>query len=164
MQSIPRLIAVGLVIGVVWVPSAASAQDAAQPDALEAAGLAVDAERGDSVAQLLLGHRYADGRGVAQDDGEAAAWYRRGAEQGDAEAQFFLGVTQARGTNLSRALPTRRLRDEMKIEQGCSCFSKDLGRPNAETHRLKAKPVNGSTRSFAVATSSGSTTLVVKHI
>lgn len=76
MQSIPRLIAVGLVIGVVWVTSAANAQDPAQPDDL-VERLVMAAERGDPVAQLLLGHRYADGRGVAQDDAEAVVWWRR---------------------------------------------------------------------------------------
>ena len=77
MKSIPRLIAVGLVIGVVWMTSAAKAQDAAQTYAMEAARVVMDAERGDPVAQLILGYLYFVGRGVAQDDGEAVVWWRR---------------------------------------------------------------------------------------
>ena len=50
------------------------------------------AEKGDARAQLQLGLKYANGRGVLKDDTEAVRWFRLAADQGDASAQFGLGV------------------------------------------------------------------------
>ena len=55
------------------------------------------AEQGDSVAQYVLGVRYAEGRGVEQNDAEAVKWYRKAAEQGYPVAQGSLGIMYANG-------------------------------------------------------------------
>ena len=46
----------------------------------ELADLRASAEAGDADAQLTIGLRYANGRGVPQDDAEAVAWFRKAAE------------------------------------------------------------------------------------
>ena len=59
--------------------------------------LAVLAERGDRQAQLLLGMRYRDGKGIAQDYREALHWYRKCADQGDAAGMDNVGFMHLRG-------------------------------------------------------------------
>jgi TPR repeat protein len=49
------------------------------------------AERGDPVAQYILGNLYYYGRSVAQDYAEARRWYQKAADQGQADAQYNLG-------------------------------------------------------------------------
>ena len=61
------------------------------------AGLRVDAEKGDAVAQFTLGVVYGDGVGVAKDEAEAVKWWRKAAEQNHSLAQCWLGVCHARG-------------------------------------------------------------------
>ena len=55
------------------------------------------AAQGHADAQALVGHMYAEGRGVPQDDTEAVRWYRQAAEQGNAHAQYYLGIMYAGG-------------------------------------------------------------------
>jgi TPR repeat protein len=46
---------------------------------------------------LLLGVKYAFGKGVLKDDKQAVYWYQKAADQGYAEAQSILGVMYANG-------------------------------------------------------------------
>jgi TPR repeat protein len=55
------------------------------------------AQRGDVIAQVELGLRYAEGKGVPQDFREAANWNRRAAQQGDPTGQANLGKLYAEG-------------------------------------------------------------------
>ncbi|MCK8908404.1 sel1 repeat family protein [Haemophilus influenzae] len=55
------------------------------------------AEQGNALAQMILGVKYANGRGVKQDDVEAVKWFRKAAEQGDADAQASLGSFYSAG-------------------------------------------------------------------
>ena len=48
------------------------------------------AEKGDSPAQLQLGHCYYNGWGVAKNEAEAEKWYKMSAEQGNLTARFYL--------------------------------------------------------------------------
>lgn len=50
-----------------------------------------EAERGNPIAQFVLGSMYENGEGVAQDYIFAVKWYDKAAEQGDADAQYNLG-------------------------------------------------------------------------
>ena len=50
------------------------------------------ADKGNTEAQLELGNRYFEGRGVEQKYSTAAKWYRKAAEQGIARAQYQLGL------------------------------------------------------------------------
>ena len=50
------------------------------------------AEKGDDVAQFILGFLYDEGKGVPQDYAEAAKWYRMAAKQGNKAAQHNLGL------------------------------------------------------------------------
>lgn len=58
------------------------------------------ADKGDSVAQFILGYYYESGKGVDMDDAQAAFWYRKAAEQGHAAAQAFFGVCCAHGSGV----------------------------------------------------------------
>ena len=55
------------------------------------------AERGDAIAQFIVGSCYASGRGVAQNYWEAVKWYHLSADQGYPAAQNRLGVCYACG-------------------------------------------------------------------
>ena len=50
------------------------------------------AEKGDAVAQFIVGYMYDEGKGVPKDYDEAVKWYRRAAKQGNKEAQHNLGL------------------------------------------------------------------------
>jgi TPR repeat protein len=60
------------------------------------------AERGDAVAQNILGSWYAAGRGVPRNYAEALKWFRRSAAQGYAVAQNRLGLCYASGLGVPR--------------------------------------------------------------
>ena len=49
------------------------------------------AEKGEPLAQLIVGRLYKIGYGSPHDCGEAVKWFTRAAEQGNTEAQFELG-------------------------------------------------------------------------
>ena len=51
-----------------------------------------EAEKGDAVAQFILGYMYDEGRGVPKDYDEAVKWYSRAAKQGNKEARHNLGL------------------------------------------------------------------------
>ena len=50
-----------------------------------------EAEAGDALAQLELGHRYARGDGCTTNFAQAVTWYRKSADQGYDKAQHRLG-------------------------------------------------------------------------
>jgi TPR repeat protein len=60
------------------------------------------AEKGDAVAQFILGFMYDEGQGVPQDYAEAAKWYRRAAEPGNAAAQSDLGLMDDQGRGVPK--------------------------------------------------------------
>lgn len=62
------------------------------------------ADQGDTIAQLILGIMYKDGKGVPQNFMEAARWYRLAADQGDATAQYNLGLLYHEGRGVPQDL------------------------------------------------------------
>jgi TPR repeat protein len=56
-----------------------------------------EAERGDRLAQYLLGLFYWEGVDIPQDYVEAVKWFRKSAEQGLPGAQYMLGIMYALG-------------------------------------------------------------------
>src|SRR4051794_22798315 len=60
------------------------------------------AERGDQVAQYILGLLYRNGRGVPQDYAEAMRWFRKAADQGNAWAQNSIGYLYQNGWGTPR--------------------------------------------------------------
>ena len=60
------------------------------------------AEQGHVAAQIILGGRYTNGRGVEKDDTVAVEWYRMAAEQGNIRAQYSLGVMYETGQGISQ--------------------------------------------------------------
>jgi TPR repeat protein len=60
------------------------------------------AEKGDAVAQFILGGHYDLGEGVAKDEVEAVKWYRKAAEQNLPAAQRTLGLCLARGSGVAK--------------------------------------------------------------
>jgi TPR repeat protein len=51
----------------------------------------LEAEKGDAVAQNVLGYCYGEGRGIAPDHTEAVKWFQRAAHQGNPEARYNMG-------------------------------------------------------------------------
>jgi hypothetical protein len=60
------------------------------------------ADKGDAIAQTMLGMMYAQGQGVPQDDAQAFLWVRKAADQGFAQAQGMLGHMYAMGRGVPR--------------------------------------------------------------
>ena len=60
------------------------------------------AERGNAVAQTMLGLMYRNGQGVPRDDKIAVKWYTLAAEQGDVRAQTILGLMYSNGEGVPR--------------------------------------------------------------
>jgi len=78
-------------------------------NALPVAELRAKAEKGDAIAQSLLGDRYYRGQGVAEDKSEAEKWFRaaapevrKAAEKGNAPAQIILGNMYADGLVITK--------------------------------------------------------------
>lgn len=57
----------------------------------------VGAERGDRIAQSILGSYYRDGRGVRQDYAKAFYWYQKSADQGYSGGQYYVGNSYISG-------------------------------------------------------------------
>lgn len=55
------------------------------------------ADRGQILAEYLVGLMYANGQGLPQDFAEAMKWHRKAAVQGEAKAQFSVGVMYFKG-------------------------------------------------------------------
>lgn len=60
------------------------------------------AEKGDRVAQNILGDCYRTGSGLPQDTSQAVYWYRKSAQQGYAKAQNNLGACYEGGIGVSQ--------------------------------------------------------------
>ena len=60
------------------------------------------AEKGDRVAQNILGDCYRSGTGFAKDTAQAVSWYRKSAEQGYAKAQNNLGACYEGGVGVEQ--------------------------------------------------------------
>ena len=68
-----------------------------EPISPEIANLLNVAKAGDGKAQISLGMRYRDGKGVPRNHREAVKWYRMAADQGDAEGLDNVGFMYLRG-------------------------------------------------------------------
>jgi hypothetical protein len=90
------------------------------------------AEQGDAEAQVALGSRYHDGKGVPQDYTEAAKWYRLAAEQGHAKAQFLLGASYATGKGVPQDYTEAAKWYRLAAEQGNADAQSNLGERYAE--------------------------------
>ena len=62
------------------------------------------AERGDAQAQIQLGSRYYEGRGVGRSESEAAAWFAKAARQGDLNGVLLLGDCYLGGKGVEQDL------------------------------------------------------------
>ena len=96
----PGMLPLGILL---FVPQGVSSQDTQLPPcsdigrATSIEALLPCAEKGNTVAQLLLAARYALGVDVPEDDAEAVRWYRLAADQGYAAAQSNLGIKYEAG-------------------------------------------------------------------
>jgi len=85
------------------------------------------AEQGYAPAQVNLGLRYQDGRGVSQDYREALVWYRKAAEQGYAPAQVNLGKMYENGQGVSKDETQAVAWYRKAAEQGYAIAQANLG-------------------------------------
>ena len=58
------------------------------------------AEKGQALAEYILGLMYANGQGVPESYTEALKWLQKAAEQGEAKAQFSVGVIYFKGLGM----------------------------------------------------------------
>jgi TPR repeat protein len=128
----PRVVAVGLVLGLA-APAAAGPQDDAfdaytrgdYPTALKLLQPLVN--QGDANAQFSLGLMYNLGRGVPQDDAQAATWYRKAADQGLADAQDNLGFAYAKGRGIPQDYAQAIVWFRKAAEEGLADAQNNLG-------------------------------------
>ena len=85
------------------------------------------AEKGDKIAQNILGGMYANGEGVLEDDKEAVKWFRKAAEQGHARAQHNLGVSYAVGKGAAKDFKEAVKWWRKAAEQGHAPAQSNLG-------------------------------------
>ena len=95
--AVGMLLAAALAFGQASIPAGgeeleALARSAAEGNADAARELNLRGERGDAVAQRLLGIMHLYGRGTRKNESEAVSWFRRAAVQGDIASMHNLGV------------------------------------------------------------------------
>lgn len=103
------------------------------------------AEKGDAVAQCLLGDLLSDGKEVPRNATEAVRWYKKAAGQGNARAQlslgncYFYGLGVAKdGTEAVRWYRKAADQGEPGACDGLSnCYSKGIGVAKNEAEALK---------------------------
>jgi len=102
----PKAAAVSLKAGpqepaIIVAAAPASAVATAEPsDGMPVADLLGQARAGSATAALLLGEKFADGKGIPQKDKEAARWLKVAAEAGEPVAQYRLGTLYERGNGV----------------------------------------------------------------
>lgn len=114
-------------------------------DDLDISELKKKAEQGDSSAQLNIGGRYCDGKGVEKNFKEAANWYRKAAEQGNIDAQRILGVCYFKGEGVEKDLKEAVNWYRKAAEQGNAgaqynlglCYGRGTGVPKDATEAFK---------------------------
>lgn len=60
------------------------------------------AERGDAIAQFVLGGKYLQGEGVDKNERQAVAWFRKSAEKGFGHSQAVLGSMYLSGQGVAQ--------------------------------------------------------------
>lgn len=60
------------------------------------------ADKGQVLAEYILGLMYANGQGVPENYGEALKWLQKAAEHGEAKAQFSVGVLYFKGLGMPK--------------------------------------------------------------
>lgn len=85
------------------------------------------AERGNALAQVLLGNMYKKGEGVPLDYAEAMKWYHLAAEQGNALAQALLGYTYKKGDGVPQDHGEAMKWYLLAAEQGLAIAQFNLG-------------------------------------
>ncbi len=65
-------------------------------------GIEAEAEKGDAIAQCIIGKCYRNGQGVTEDDSQAVKWFRKAADQNYADAQYSLGICYHEGYGVEK--------------------------------------------------------------
>ena len=111
---------------------AAPAQVPGKSPALLFQNMKADAERGDAVAQWLLGIAYSHAQGVARDTVKAVKWFRKAADQGLADAQLEMGGAYAEGEGVPTDVAVAAKWYRKAAEQGNATAQHELGYAYAE--------------------------------
>ena len=91
------------------------------------ARLQLQAEQGESAAQIQLGLTYLNGEGVPQDYAESVRWFRAAAEQGDQRAQVNLGYMYRDGLGIPQD-PAEAVRwYRIRVTHSCSATASKSG-------------------------------------
>jgi TPR repeat protein len=94
------------------------------------------AAQGDPEGQRMLGHAYADGRGLTRDDAEAVTWFQLSAAQGNVGSQYSLGVMYREGRGVhqdyAQALKWFRLSAAQRLSSSSAKYALGLMYANGE--------------------------------
>lgn len=98
------------------------------PETLEetVASFRTKAEKGDAVAQFMLGACFLTGFGIPKDDTEAVKWLTKASEQGFADAQFTLSGVYADGIVVQKDMVEAYKWILLAHAQGCRKASEEM--------------------------------------
>lgn len=85
------------------------------------------ADKGDPVAQFVLGLKLYHGRGIPENKAGATSWFRKAAEQGYADAQYNLGCMAALDDGIPENMAEARSWFRKAAEQGHAGAQNNLG-------------------------------------
>jgi TPR repeat protein len=99
------------------------------------------ADRGQILAEYLIGLMYANGQGVPQDYAEAMTWHLKAAKQGEAKAQFSVGLMYFKGLGTQAKLAEAFEWYRRAAEQGDATAQYNLGAMYDKGEAVKRDPV-----------------------
>jgi TPR repeat protein len=105
----------------------------------------IAAEKGDSSAQLQLGHCYYNGWGVTRNEAEAEKWYAMSSEQGNVTAKFYLKTLRERAKAEEIDAATKRQASTQDLKSARERL-RDLGIPNEYQPRAENHGINSALR------------------
>ena len=100
------------------------------------------ADRGQTMAEYILGLMYANGQGVPQDYAEALKWHLKAAEQGEAKAQFSVGLMYFKGLGAKQSLADAFKWYRRAADQGDPIAQYNLAAMYARGEVVKRDPVS----------------------
>ena len=105
----------------------------------------IAAEKGDSSAQLQLGHCYYNGWGVTRNEAEAEKWYAMSSEQGNVTAKFYLKTLRERAKAEEIDAAAKRQASTQDLKSARERL-RDLGIPNEYQPRAENHGINSALR------------------
>lgn len=100
------------------------------------------ADRGQTLAEYIIGLMYANGQGVPQDYAEAMKWHLKAAKQGEAKAQFSVGLMYFKGLGTKQNLAEAFKWYRRAADQGDPIAQYNLAAMYAKGEAVERDPVS----------------------